>query len=400
MSVLIDFLTTLLETSGRAWDQRLRPRNQQDQDAEARAEVRLQLLQVLFIDSAVIPHLFQLLGKGVAPFESAALLRALLTHAAAPNRLFSSLVEPLLGQFLPCVDLLATLLLRNTSKAALAGASPVTHSFAQARSDLRLNSYTVREPLGALRVTAVQILAVLCDLAPERTLAALKPPIWGLLVQWFFAHRSNHIFQYACGRLFIAMIHHGNVRLQQLVLLKLKLFKGICEAVLAEGACGDRWHELRPQASAPIRALPLTEPVSRESCDEALVAGARVEKSRVCISQKRHPGGLGGITPVLAALVKVQTRADEASQEELVLCTLKKGDDEISPKMGALSPENRQPLAPRAVPQAVVQTTTRPDEIVLKPTGHTPAFVARLLNESASWPQVVNAISVTQIARE
>lgn len=395
MGVLIDFLTTLLETSGRAWDQRLRPRNQQDQDAEARAEVRLQLLQVLFIDSAVIPHLFQLLSKGVAPFESAALLRALLTHAAAPNRLFSSLVEPLLGQFLPSVDLLGTLLLRNTSKAALA-ISPVTHSFSQARSDLRLNSYTVREPLGALRVTVVQILAVLCDLAPERTLAALKPPIWGLLVKWFFGHRCNHIFQAACGRLFIAMIHHGNVRLQQLVLLKLKLFKGICEAVLAEGACGDRWHELRPQASAPIRALPLTDTLSRESCDETLVAGARVEKSRTCISQKRHPGGLGGITPVLAALVKVQTRStDEAPQAELVLHTLKTGDSEISPELAALPPENRQPLAPRAVPQAVVQTTTRPDEHlnVLKPTGHTPAFVARLLQESASWPQVVNAIS-------
>merc|ERR1712060_490736 len=108
------------------------------------------------------------------------------------------------------------------------------------------NAYTVHEPLGSLRVVAVQILATLCDYAPQRILPLIKSAVWEILVNWFLVYRCNHIFEAACSRLWIAVVHHGNVRLQHLIFVKLRLLNGVCDAVLAEGSCGDCWHELRP----------------------------------------------------------------------------------------------------------------------------------------------------------
>jgi hypothetical protein len=196
-------------------------------------------------------------------------------------------------------------------------------------------------------------------------------------VQWFFVYRCNHIFQAACGRLFIAIILHGNVRLQHMLLVKLKLLANLCETVLAEGAVGDRWHELRPQSSTPQTR------VSGTSGEEA-----RVEKSQVAISKKRHPGGLGGIKPVLAALEKVQRGFNESIAP--------------SQKSGAAAPDgggapplaaNRQPLAPRQV-QAAKGTLAAEEDVwaALKTAALTPVYVARLLSDNAQWPQVIAAV--------
>jgi hypothetical protein len=371
VSVLIEFLTCLLDMAGRAWEQRFRSRGQQDPEAELRGEIRQQVLQVMFVETALIPHLFQLFLSGVAPFESAALLRAILTHASSPQRCLASFVEPLLGQFLPNVELLGTILLRSTPKAAgglAASGSLAARGGSRKQRELRLNAYTVKEPLGALRVTAVQIIAALVDLSPERTLIAIKPVVWTLLVQWFFAHRCNHIFHAACSRLLVGVVQHGSLRLQQLVLSKLKLVSGICETVLIEGACGDRWDELRLQSAATGDA---------DASSLAGSAGARIEKSQVAVSQKRHPGGLGGMTPVIAALVKIE----------------KSVADEVAAGSPLLSPAaNRQPLAPRALPQLASQMPSMPEDGsgVCKQTG--PMFIAKLLAESPSWPQVVSCV--------
>jgi len=371
VAVLVEFLTSLLESAARAWEQRYRSKQAQDPDLEVRAELRLQLLQIIFLETALIPHLFQLLLGPVAQFESAALLRALLSHALSAHRCLAAFVEPLLGHFLPHVEVLGKLLLRSAPKVAGRPAAKVLH----------LNAYSVQEPLGALRVAAVQILASLTDLAPERTVEALKPSVWTILVQWFFEHRCNHIFQSACCRLFVAVINFGSVRLQQLVLIKLKLFTGICDVVLAEGACGDRWHEQRPQA-------PTLAPS----------AGARIEKSQVGVCRKRHPGGLGGITPVVAALVKVHKAAVEeavaAAAAANVALYLQKGGTVGEEAGGGLSPgANRSPLAPRTVPQQVVQIAAPPEENLacLKPVVHVPSFIARMLNDSPNWIQVIDA---------
>lgn len=379
-STLIEFLSLLLESSGRASEQ-LHKAKHPDKDAEARAEVRVQILHDIFIETSLIPNLFRLFRCGVAQFEAAALLHGILLHALHPHRRLGSLLEPLLGYYLPQVELLGTLLLRHAPKGS--GASPSTPSgtrcAARARREIRLNSYTVREPLGALRVSAVQILAVLADLAPERTLTALKPGVWALLVQWFFVYRCNHIFQAACGRLFIAVIQHGNVRLQHLLLVKLKLLANLCETVLAEGACGDRWHELRPQSSAPQTRAP------GASGEEA-----RVEKSQVAISQKRHPGGLGGIKPVLAALEKVQRgfmESLEAAQSQKIYAAAIDGG-------ASLLAASRQPLAPRqVVPQATKgNASAEESQATLKVAAPTPQYVARLLGENTQWPQVIGAV--------
>lgn len=385
MAVLVEFLAMLLDSAARASEQRRSKHAQPDPDSELRMGLRLQVLQLIFVESALIQHLFKLLSCGVAQFESAALLLALLTHASMPQRCLGSALEPLLGHFLPQIELLSGLLQRNAGKATK-GSNAATggaHKSAQAKRELRLNAYTVKEPLGALRVAAVQILAALADLAPERALSGIKPQIWTLLVQWFLAHRCNHIFQAACGRLFIAVIQHGNTRLQHLVLVKLKLLSSIFETVLAEGACGDRWHELRPEASAQS----LRKSGARAS--EA-VAGSRVEKSQVSISRKRHPGGLGGMKLVIEALARQQRGAADEAAAAAINSQKAVAGSEGTMVLAA----NRAPLAPRAaVPQATRAATPFENDLISqKPMGHTPHFVARLLAENANWPQVIGAV--------
>jgi len=386
LSVLIEFLTLLLDSSGRA-SELLHKAKHPDKDAETRAEVRVQILHDIFVETSLVPNLFRLFRCGVAQFESAALLHGLLLHVLHPHRRLGPLIEPLLGFYLPHVELLGTLLSRHAPKAT-GTSTPSGTRGVRPRREIRLNSYTVREPLGALRVSVVQILAVLADLAPDRTLAALKPALWALLVQWFFVYRCNHIFQAACGRLFITVIQHGNVRLQHLLLVKLKLLANLCETVLAEGACGDRWHELRP--SNEVRSAQSSTPQTRVL---GTVEAARIEKSQVAISQKRHPGGLGGITPVLAALQKVQRgfldSLEAAAQSQKLGTAAVEG--------GGPSPAApRQPLAPRqSVPQATTKGTGDAEEesqAPLKVMASGTVYIARLLGENAQWPQVIGAV--------
>lgn len=352
MLVLIDFLSCLLDGASRETEKIYRSRHQPDKDAEIRAGIRIQVLQSIFVETSLIPNLFKLLTCGLAQFESVALLNSVLVHAMHPHRRLEPLVEPLLAQYLPHVEQLTSLLAPSASKGQAGRGAAAPHR------ELRLNAYTVHEPLGALRVAVVQILAALVNLAPERTLAVLKPAIWAFLVNSFFMYRCNHIFQAACGRLFIAVIQHGCTRTQHLVLLRLKLLSGLCDAVLAEGACGDRWHDLKPQA--PIQ----------------LGDDVRAEKARIAFSRKRHAGGLGGITPVVAALAQVQQAA-----------------------AGAMVPQGvRSPLAPRnVIPQSPEDSHGNSQHEILispaKPTSPAVSFVARLLANTANWALVVGAVA-------
>lgn len=377
MAVLVEFLTCLLETASRTAHQFHRQRHLPDEDSEFRTELRLQMLKVVFVESSLVPQLFKLLHCGVTQFESVALLRALLTSVLNPNCKFTSLEEPLLAHFLPHVDMLGALLRKNSLKAA--GGPSNRGARVKKKRELKLNAYTVLEPLGALPVAVVQILAQLSDLAPERTLAAIKPAVWGFLVQSFFAYRCNHIFQNACQRLFVAVIKHGSTRLQELVLQKQKLLANICEVVLAEGACGDFWHTCSVKSAA----------AAGENAPPNDMQGVRMEKSQVSVGRKRHPGGLGGITPVVAALLKAQRdAADEAAAAAAALCTQKAG------AAGALEAAQRMPLAPCAGTQAA-QSPAPPEDSIksVKPVGFSNQLIARFLAEAADWTQVVDALS-------
>lgn len=387
VTVLVEFLRCLLDMVGRSVDQLLRSKHPPDRDTETRVELRLQLLQVLFVDSALIPNLFKLLRCNVNQFEAAALLQSLLTSSRSPHRRF--LIEPLLGHFLPQVDMLGSLLRRHTFKGG-----PRARGASGKKRQLRLNSYVVNEPLGALSVAAVQILAALSDLAPERTVAAIRPSVWRFLVQSFGVYRCNHIFQAACGRLFIAVIQHGSVRQQQFVFMKLKLLTSLCEAVLTEGTCGDRWHDLRPQQSMVPKdvLLVMDQPHASDT------HGIRVEKTQVCVSQKRHPGGLGGITPIVAALLRTQKEAaDEVAAAAAAACNQKAGSGDVTdPSDVIVGASGRTPLAPRAGPQSVQEAAPPGDATCgLKVMGQPCQFIAKVLADNVHWPQVVGALSQT-----
>ncbi|CAK0841620.1 unnamed protein product [Prorocentrum cordatum] len=353
VGVLLEFLSALTECCGSAPEMPRRARRQQRQQAEQpppqpqgqdglgeeeqeaagqRAGARWRLVEMLVVDTALVGHLFRLLRCEASRFESASLLNALLRLAAVapgpglgggPSR---ALVEALLGQYLARVDALGGLLLRGRGSSAVASvAGQQGRRRRRARRELRLNAYTVREPLGALRVVLVQILAALADLSPERALPAIKPGVWGAIVHWFLAYRCNHIFQAVGSRLLIAVINHGSPRLQQHVLVKLCLIGRVCDLVLAEGSCGDRWQEVHAER--------------REG------ACARADGSQVAVRKGRHPGGLGAMVPVVSALAaRAAASGDQSVAKELGDQIIAKDAPALACRREAPGSENEAPL--------------------------------------------------------
>jgi len=371
--------------------------------------VRWQLFQIIFVETPLVSKLFKLLRPGQGQFEAATLLQALLQHVGNPRRCWSppgafdgalaspSAVEQLIPHYLAHIDALGDLLTRN---APVCGAPPPGGSQKSCR-ELRLSGYTVREPLGAFRVTAVQILTAFSELAPERVLHRVKPAVWQLLARWFLTYRCNHIFQAACSRLWILLVRKGSPDLQHLVFVKSGLLAGLCDAVLEEGSCGDRWHDIRAVRGEPTSAVVggSSGKGAKGAGESAATVGTRVEKVQVTTCRRRNPGGLGSFIPVLRA---IESRADSGTahlQEQLVLL------GQLHPQ-GPPAPVARQCLGERFLQPASApgqQAEIKPTEaITAKPVSLAPQqvqpaqqqqnYAAKLLAETPMWPQVLGAI--------
>lgn len=410
-----------------------------DEGADLRTEARWELFQLIFVDTTVVPHLFKLLiCPGSVQFESAALLHALLrnalelprtsplggdgslwSHAAVAAAAGASMdtAERLLPQYWACMDDLGELLIRGSAsklRTLRAGSGSSAVAGADGAAQLALSGGCGAPMLGAFRVAVLQILVALSELAPEKTLPLIKPPVWEFLASGFLAHRRNHIFQAICRRLWMVVIAHGGPKLQHRVFVKHRLLVGICEAVLAEGACGDCWHEMR-----------LVRRLQQTSCsDDDAAAGAhgdgtsapqlrrRSEKTQVSVRVHRHPGGLGGMVPVLRAL------AEHADQLPATL-----PQEQQPPGLGGVfaSPQ-RAPVAGRTpLGERFVQTNRSPTAPIktlgaqeIKAAGRSgnendplatlasaggvrggernPSYIARLLAATPLWAQAYGAL--------
>merc|ERR1712176_444236 len=107
------------------------------------------------------------------------------------------------------------------------------------------------------------------------------------------------------------------------------------------------------------------------------------EKWQVAVRRKRHPGGLGGIIPVVIALIKVQkSRMDDCVGEVWPAGNLDFSAVKATPA--------RQPLAPRAVVPQASQLPQSKDCIKPLSTAHT--FIAKLLARTSAWPQVADVV--------
>lgn len=360
VGLLLEFLTSTLEMCGRSSAATHRAK-QPDLQGELRAQARWKLLQHIFVETTLISHLFKLLRHGAVQLEAAALLNALLQHALEPQKCHVDLASLVAGLCLPHLESLGQLLQRGAPRAGRA---------ARRRSDecdgsSRRSACTAEEPLGVLRVAAVKILAALCELAPERVLPLVKPSVWSLTVEWFLGYRCNHIFQAACGRIWISIINHGGSRLQHLVLVRLRLLNGLCDSVLAEGACGDRWQELK--------AVP--------RCGD-LTGATRVEKAQVAVRKARHPGGLGGIAPVIWALAAKAAAAarqqDHHAEAHFVPAVERPALAERYLQQATLPAEalKRLPVAQKKVSVASSQSI---------------GYLPQLLESTSLWPQVLEA---------
>lgn len=421
VGVLVEFLGCILETLRRPRQQPPGP-GDPDEGVELRAEVRWQLFHLVFVETAVVSHLFKLLRPGAAQFDSATVLHSLLQYALStrgrgcqPEAVAGLCVadpvnEQLLGQYFSHMDVLGDLIVGGTP--GTGGGSPRGERPPRRQPSRRSRSaergpsrepwpksYNVQQPLGALRVVAVQILVALCDLAPERTLPVVKPTVWALLAEWFLVHRCNHIFQAACGRLWIAVVQHGGAQLQHLVLMKHRLLAGLCDAVLSEGACGERWHELRTVRHVPTPVAPGDAKCAADASSRALGRdGQRAEKAQVATCRNRHPGGLGGIVPVLMAL---EARAAEAPAQQLQ----PQNTDATAwvpwveecgagaPPVAMATPPTRTPLAERAVPQpCATPAAVLMGEKLRAPWGLAKVKAATAPPVPLAWPSNENAL--------
>lgn len=102
-----------------------------------------------------------------------------------------------------------------------------------------------------LRVSAVRLLAMLCEAKPE-LLGAVRPEVWSSLVRWFAEQRCNHIFQAVCGSLFICVIKHGTDRLQNHILVRLGLLKYLCDVVLEDRQSLHEWHDVQAELCSSV----------------------------------------------------------------------------------------------------------------------------------------------------
>eukprot|EP00746_Dinoflagellata_sp_MGD_P091202 gnl/MRDRNA2_/MRDRNA2_36128_c0_seq1.p1 gnl/MRDRNA2_/MRDRNA2_36128_c0~~gnl/MRDRNA2_/MRDRNA2_36128_c0_seq1.p1 ORF type:complete len:845 (-),score=130.12 gnl/MRDRNA2_/MRDRNA2_36128_c0_seq1:115-2649(-) len=283
ISLLLEFLQRVLENCTRL--------DSQPGGGGPLGETRRHLLKLIFVDNNLVARLFRVLRQGTARWDTVSLLSDILQQALVLPHGCIEASESVFEQCIPHLEALGTLLLRSVPKAGRKNRRP---------REIRLNAYTVNEPLGTLRTSAVHILAAVCDRGPEKALPLLRPSLWSLLLQWFFIYRCNHIFQAACSRLLSTAVRKGDVKLQRLILVKYSLLHELSDAVLAEAGSSDPWHELRPRR----------ESKSTPSASSTPGCARRVDKVRVAIRRPKHPGGLGGMVPVLLAIRDVAKKTD------------------------------------------------------------------------------------------
>jgi len=358
--IMIEFLACLLETCGRTAEAFQRPNQIHDEEMKMRVQVQLRILEMIFIDTQMISNLFGLLRLQEAQFETATLLHALLQDTLNPNRVIGALSDRMLTAFLQHTDQIGSILQGVSGNDGETERRPAIKH--RSSHELRLNSYTVRNPLGALRVVAVQILAALCDLAPDDALPLITKNIWALLAKWFLTHRCNHIFQAACSRILVTVIKFGKPQLQQLIFKQLHLLGDMCDIVLSEG---DRWHDVHYQSSGSTE-----------------VGGARMEKAQVTIRRRGHPGGLGSIVPVLSEL-EAQARASAWVQPQSVQSA------------------GRQPLGERTVPQQQVPSKPVAEDICkilpAPPSQHPPpCYIVSLLDATSVWARTLDVLNMSR----
>mmetsp|Transcript_13422 Transcript_13422/g.31548 ORF Transcript_13422/g.31548 Transcript_13422/m.31548 type:complete len:876 (-) Transcript_13422:165-2792(-) len=364
VGLLLEFLTGMLDLCARSSEQLHRRGHEGDEDLALRVELRQRFLGPLLVESPLVQHVFKLLICGAAEFEAAHLANAILLQMADPRRCLFRFKAQLLELYLPHVDTLSKIITRGvldgtTAAGPFANVPGFSTAFAGGRQAAAQSAFPskneslrpiglavkLQEPIGALRVLAMQMLATLAELAPEETFLRFGRSLWKLLVDWFFIHRCNHIFQATCSRLLCAALRFGGGKEYEAAVLRTRLIPRLCDTVLREGACGETWHDLSS---------------TRSAAEVTTSGGERIEKLQVTVRRKRHPGGLGSIKAVMQALCEVQ---ELALQE----CTEPAPTSEANTVEVAAA--TREPLAPRAGPQEQIESVQ-----LLKPKAASTAF--------------------------
>jgi len=348
VGLLLEYLGGQLDSCARCSDLLHRKSHEGDEDLAMRVTLQQQFLHSLFVDSALIQHVFRLLLCGAAEFESANLVLAILNQTSDPRRCLYGHRERLLEHFLPHVDTLSKLLTRGIidgkSTERAVPHPPAGHGGAARGRPIRSAQlllskrevapgppgYTTKlqEPLGALRVLTLQILASIADMAPDATFLQMSGDLWKLLVDWFFIHRCNHIFQATCGRLICTALKFGGREEYEAVVLRTHLIPRLCETVLREGACGESWHDVTARRSFVVNSH----------------VEERAEKLQVNVRRRRHPGGLGSIKLVMQTLCEVQENHSQNGLADI---------QEMHDNAVVSAVHPREPLAPRAGTQAI-----------------------------------------------
>ncbi|KFG30845.1 putative RNA-binding protein [Toxoplasma gondii GAB2-2007-GAL-DOM2] len=152
-------------------------------DEELRMDLQKRLLEVTFVQSGVLPLLFQSVILGRSRESSVSLLCAVVHHAH-PGKALSVFREEISAACLPWLSRLSDLLYMSLPK------SRGTHASGKVNSPPRR--------LGCRVVELLELFRGIVELSPASALPRVSLRVWRRLTDCFFVYTQNTIFMSKC----------------------------------------------------------------------------------------------------------------------------------------------------------------------------------------------------------
>ncbi|KEP62068.1 UNVERIFIED_CONTAM: hypothetical protein HHA_453960 [Hammondia hammondi] len=185
-------------------------------DEELRMDLQKRLLEVTFVQSGVLPLLFESVILGRSRESSVSLLSAVVHHAH-PGKALSVFREEISAACLPWVSRLADLLYSSLPKSRGSHASGKVN--------------TPPRRLGCRVVELLELFRGIVELSPASVLPRVSLKVWRRLTDCFFVYTKNTIFMSKCLPVFKKVADHGSSLLQRQVFVQCRLLERLDAAV-------------------------------------------------------------------------------------------------------------------------------------------------------------------------
>jgi hypothetical protein len=283
-SGVVEFLCRVLEACSKC-----------SENQRLRDQLFQRALSLLFVENDAIGYVLVSVVSGRCRFNAVSLLYEILKLALTPKGCLSFLAENILQQYFQFISPLSFIIVHTKANSMQSPDEGEGGS-----SFLRLQTYTIRSPLGATLTTLTQVLSLVVQQYNRDALMMIGPECWIYFVAWFIDHRCNQIFHTACCRIFMTLLNHGEPLLIRHVFEDLGLARSLMMLGISEQCVGTPMTEWRRFPGNPHQA----------SCEEYRYPddqGSHCSKVTQTNKNSKHPGGMGSCWKVVAALHDMAT---------------------------------------------------------------------------------------------